>query len=114
MAGSSGHLQFYSDSGLAGMTLTLEKREGLYYAPTDVYMVDHNPVCPVIPRICKVVNPSPPSLRPPKQTYVPVTKSNQTVSELWMLRLGSPGEHQLDLLPGNTTGIPSVFEYHPF
>ena len=31
-----------------------------------------------------------------------------------MLRLGSPGEHQLDLLPGNATGIPSVFEYHPF
>ena len=41
--GSSGHLQFYSDSGLAGMILTLEKREGLYYAPTDVYTVDHNP-----------------------------------------------------------------------
>jgi hypothetical protein len=106
--GSSGHLQFYSDSGLAGMTLTLEKREGLYYAPTDVYTVDHNPVRPVIPRVRKVVNPSPPLLRPPKQTYVPVTKSNQMVSELWMLRLGSPGEHQLDLLPGNATGTPSV------
>jgi hypothetical protein len=31
-----------------------------------------------------------------------------------MLWLGSPGESQLDMLPGNATGIPSVFEYHPF
>jgi hypothetical protein len=31
-----------------------------------------------------------------------------------MLRLGSPGEDQLDLLPGNATGIPSCFQYHPF
>jgi len=112
--GSSGRLRFYSDNGLAGMTLTLEKRDGLYYAPIDVYTVDHNPVRPVTPRVHRIVNPSPPSLRRPKQTYVHVTKSNQTISELWMLRLGSPGEHQLDLLPGNATGIPSVFEYHPF
>ena len=35
-------------------------------------------------------------------------------SEVWLLRLGSPGVHQLDALPGNVTGIPSVFEYHPF
>jgi hypothetical protein len=33
---------------------------------------------------------------------------------MWMLRLGSPGEHQLELLPRNATGIPLVFEYHPF
>jgi hypothetical protein len=31
-----------------------------------------------------------------------------------MLRLGSPGEQQLDLLPGNVTGIPNGFHYHPF
>jgi hypothetical protein len=31
-----------------------------------------------------------------------------------MLWLGSPGESQLDMLPGNVTKIPSVFEYHPF
>ena len=31
-----------------------------------------------------------------------------------MLRLGSPGEDQLDLLPGNATGIPNKFHYHPF
>ncbi len=31
-----------------------------------------------------------------------------------MLRLGSPGKDQLDLLPGNITGIPTGFQYHPF
>ncbi len=31
-----------------------------------------------------------------------------------MLCLGSPGKYQLDMLPGNVTGTPSVFEYHPF
>jgi hypothetical protein len=34
--------------------------------------------------------------------------------EVWLLRLGSPGVHQLDVLPSNVTGLPSVFEYHPF
>jgi hypothetical protein len=31
-----------------------------------------------------------------------------------MVRLGSPGEDQLDMLPGNVTGIPLEFHYHPF
>ena len=37
-----------------------------------------------------------------------------TESELWMLRLGSPGKDQLDLLHGRVTGIPPGFQYHPF
>ena len=41
-------------------------------------------------------------------------KGNLTESELWMLHLGSPGEQQLDLLPGNAMGIPQGFHYHPF
>jgi hypothetical protein len=31
-----------------------------------------------------------------------------------MLRLGSPGEDQLDLLHGRVMGIPPGFQYHPF
>jgi len=31
-----------------------------------------------------------------------------------MLRLGSPGEDQLDLLHGKVKGIPQGFQYHPF
>jgi hypothetical protein len=31
-----------------------------------------------------------------------------------MLRLGSPGKDQLDLLPGNVMGVLPGFHYHPF
>jgi hypothetical protein len=31
-----------------------------------------------------------------------------------MLRFGSPGKHQLDILPSNVIGTPAVFEYHQF
>ncbi len=31
-----------------------------------------------------------------------------------MLRLGSPGEEQLDQLPEHATGLPHKFQYHPF
>jgi hypothetical protein len=31
-----------------------------------------------------------------------------------MLRLGSLGEDQLDLMSGKVTGIPAEFKYHPF
>ena len=44
----------------------------------------------------------------------PTTKSKQLESELWLLRLGSPGVYQLDHLPGNATGLPTEFDYHPF
>ncbi len=33
---------------------------------------------------------------------------------VWSLCLGCPGEHQLDVLPGNVLGLPSVLEYQPF
>ena len=46
--------------------------------------------------------------------YSPTSKSKQVESEVWLLRLGSPGVPQLDTLPGNTTGLPSISEYHPF
>jgi hypothetical protein len=44
---------------------------------------------------------------------MPVTWDCLTESALWLLCLGSPGEDQLDLLPGNVTGIPPDFHYHP-
>jgi hypothetical protein len=31
-----------------------------------------------------------------------------------MLRLGSPGKDQLDMLPGRVTGIPAAFQLQPF
>jgi hypothetical protein len=44
---SPGTLRFYSDSGLANMTLTLTKQDGLYYTHTDVFTVDRDPLCRV-------------------------------------------------------------------
>ena len=47
------------------------------------------------------------ALRPPPSRRI-------MESETWMLRLGSPGIDQLDLLPGNVTGIPPGFQNHSF
>jgi hypothetical protein len=59
-------------------------------------------------------SPAPPvTLRRPSR-FIPTFKSKQVELEVWLLRLGSPGVHQLDVLPGNVTGLPPVFEYHPF
>jgi hypothetical protein len=33
---------------------------------------------------------------------------------VWALRFGSPGEHQLDVLPKHVDGMLPVLEYHPF
>ena len=43
-----------------------------------------------------------------------MSRARQVESEVWLTRLGSPGEGQLDLLPGHVIGMPPVFEYHPF
>jgi hypothetical protein len=65
--GSPGNLRVLSDSGLATMPLVLEKHDGLYYAPMDVYTVDCTPVRPIAPHICRVVHPSPHSFHQPCQ-----------------------------------------------
>jgi hypothetical protein len=49
-----------------------------------------------------------------QQNYCLVSNNCLTESKLWILCLGSPGENQLELLPGNVTGIPPGFHYHPF
>ena len=94
------------------MQLNLAYRDGLYYCPTDIFTVDQSPVRrPATQRT--VSQPHPSTTRRPSQ-FPPTSKSKQAVSVLWLLCLGSPGVHQLDVLPGNVTGLPLVFEYHPF
>ncbi len=110
-----GSIRFSSDSGLYSITLHLEKRDGLYYCPTDVFTVEKDPVHHHIPVIWRLTAPTTPSSLPRRsKRYIPVTRDGMTDSEVWMLRLGSPGEQQLDLLPGNVTGISHGFHYHPF
>jgi hypothetical protein len=112
-----GCICFSSNSGLYYITIKLEKCDGLYNCPTDVFTVDQDPVQSSAPIICRAVAPvaPPPAGLPQRHKhFMPVTWDRLTESELWMLRLGSPGEDQLDLLPGNVTGVPPGFHYHPF
>jgi hypothetical protein len=106
-----GSLQFTSRDGHFSITLDLIYREGLYYCTSDVYTLATDATGP---RCSRTVAPSAPSVlhTPPKFSLT--TKARQIKSEVWMLRFGSPGEHQLDVLPQHVIGTPSVFEYHPF
>ncbi len=105
-------IRFTSKDGLQSMFFDLENRDGLYYCSTDVFAVDHdNPVR--VRNQCTKAQPPPDVKRnPPK--FTPTSKARQVESEVWLLRLGSPGKGQLEVLPGNITGTPAVFEYHPF
>jgi hypothetical protein len=109
-----GHICFSSKSGLYSITLDLEKQDGLYYCPTDAFTIDRDPTCPATPIIKRAV--APPQLDIPRRSKrcLPVPWDHMAESELWMQRLGCPGEDQLDLLPGNVSGIPRNFQYHPF
>jgi hypothetical protein len=113
--GGLGKIRFSSNSGLYAITLSLEKREGLYYCPTDVFTVTTDRTCPGKPSINRITAPTvpvPPTEKRGKR-YYPVHHDRIAESETWMLRLGSPGEDQLDLLAGNVTGVPPDFLYHP-
>jgi hypothetical protein len=112
--GSPGKIRFDSDSCLFSMEIVLVNRDGLYYCPTDVFTVDNNPVRCHIPIINRAIIPGPPPTKRRHKDLSPVPPNRLTESELWMLRLGSPGEDQLDLLPGQVAGIPHSFQYHPF
>ena len=111
--GGPGNIRFSSDSGLYAITLSLEKCDGLYYCPTDVFTVAKDPTTrPGVPSLNRIAAPSVPA--PPNEKrgkrYYPVHCDCITEPEAWMLRLGSPGKD----LPGNVTGIPPGFQYHPF
>ncbi len=86
--------------------------DGLYYCLTEVFTVDCSPVHR--PGTHRIVSQPLPSTTSHPSRFSPTSKSKQVESEVWLLCLGSPGVHQLDVLPGNVTGLPLVFEYHPF
>jgi hypothetical protein len=93
------------------MTLTLTKRDGLYYMQTDVFTVDRDPLYHVALMAHRLATPPPPKTRVTHHQYTPVSKAAHTEAELWMLRLGSPGEDQLDMLPGNGVPLSSLPVY---
>jgi hypothetical protein len=109
-----GRICFSSHDGLLNMCFQLECRNGLYYCSTNVYTVDPDPLHVRCLRAA-VATPLPDAVpHRPKAKYVPVSSARQLESEVWALRFGSPGEHQLDVLPQYVIGTPPVFEYHPF
>ena len=110
-----GRLRFSSHDGLLSMFFNLMCRNGLYYCTTDFYTVDHDPVharCHQTTVHSHTPLAIAPSCQPSK--FAPTSKARQIESEVWALRLGSPGKQQLDTLPRHVTGTPPVFEYHPF
>ncbi len=112
--GILGSFQFESLSGLLLMTLPLHSINGLYYCPLDVLTVDSDSISPRVSSVSRIALDVPiPYLQTPSK-YKPVSKERQLESEVWSLCLGCPGKSQLDVLPGNVLGLPSVLEYHPF
>jgi hypothetical protein len=118
--GTPGSIRFDSHDGFMSMTMTLARKDGLYYCPTDMYTVHDAPAIwcsPMVHRIAMRVDSAMSNASPPhrvRSRFVFTTTAKQTESEVWLLRLGSPGVWQLDLLPGHVKGIPSDFRYHPF
>jgi hypothetical protein len=124
--GHLGCIRFNSVDGCLTMKLTLEYQDGLYYCPSNIFTVApsapntamhipaHNLTNPPDPTIHCIATRNPASVLLKPTRYTPMSKGKQLESKLWLLQLGSPGVHQLDSLPGNATGIPSVFEHHPF
>ena len=106
-----GSLTFTSRDGRQSLSFDLEYRGGLYYCTSDVFTLDDDLSRPSCHRI---LTPCPPTARRTPSKYSPTSKARQVESELWLLRFGSPGEAQLDLLPLHVVGTPPVFEYHPF
>ncbi len=102
-----GRIWFTSKDGLLSMHFKLVQPDGFYYCDTNVFTVDRDPVqvcCHgTVTQVCE---------KPPK--FVPTSKARQTELEVWLLRFGSPGKHQLDVLPSQVVGTPATFEYHPF
>ena len=97
------------------MKLDLDYRDSLFYCPTDVLTVDRSPIGrPPKLAAYQLVLPSVLNTACRPSRFAPKLKSKQVESKVWLLRLGSLGVHQLGVLPGNVTGLPSMFEYHPF
>ncbi len=92
--GSPGSNHFTSNRRLYSFALTLEKSDGLYYCPTDVFTVAPDPTCPDIPRIHRVAIPTPPELPNVKgsRRYQPASRSKLSESQTWMLWLCLPGK----------------------
>ncbi len=109
-----GRLKFSSQDGLLSMTFQLFCHGGPYYCSSNVYTVNANPVCAQCLRTALLTPPGTDRVALRHGKFASTTRIWQIESEVWSLWLGSPGKHQLDVLPRHVTGTPSTFQYHPF
>ena len=79
---SPGTLRFYSDSGLASMTMNLTKQDGLYYTHTDVLTFDKDLLCCVALMANWLATPPTPKTWASHHNYAPVSKAAHTEAEL--------------------------------
>jgi len=107
-----GRIRFTSKDGILSMYFDLEYQDGLYYSSSDIFTVDQ--VTPVWVNCHRTTTRTLTDINRSPSKFVPTSRAQQVESEVWLTRLGSPGEGQLDLLPGHFIGMPPVFEYHPF
>jgi hypothetical protein len=87
-----GRIKFTSRDGLLLIQFDLVQWDGLYYCDTDAFTVDRDPMRPRCQRSITHVRDKPPK-------FVPTSKARQVESEVWLLRFGSPGKHQLNVPP---------------
>jgi hypothetical protein len=80
----------------------------------DVFDIDVDPDLCSRPRVSQIDIPDTTPYSTRLHCYRPVPSNQLIESEPWMLRLGSPGEKELDMLPGNISGVPPKFHYHLF
>jgi len=92
-----GMLELMDASGSIAGTLSLYRKNNLYYCESNTFALEHD----VSRAACS-------------RALTAVSKASHIESETWLLRLGSPGENQLQLLPRCSTGIPDKLECHPF
>ena len=92
-----GKLELMDAAGSVLGTLSLHRKNNLYYCVSHTFALEHDE-----------------SRSTCYRTFAPVSKASQVESETWLLRLGSPGENQLQLLPRCSTGLPDKLECHPF
>ncbi len=76
-----GSICFSSESGLYLITLSLEKWDGLYYCPTDVFTIDCSPSCPAIPLIKCATAPPQPATPCCGRRYFPVMQDRMAKSK---------------------------------
>jgi hypothetical protein len=100
-------IRFINKDGLLSMYFDLECLEGLYNFSLDVFAANQDN--PVHISCCRtIVLPSADINRAPSK-FVPTSRAPQVESEVWLLRLGLPGEGQLNVLHSNVIGTPAVF-----